>query len=295
MIFRKKTQVEDRKKQSLKKTYKGENLHDADFRGTDLRGINFEGTILSNADFSGCRTGLKPSSASLIFIVSLAISLLSGYIAMLTGSMIRLMIASEDSTVVTTGYITFWLMISFLFLTAWKGGKVTLISLPVSIAVMLMLGLIARLTETGTGRGAVLGSLALVLFLVMVLVGTISRAAAGTMSSTVIFLLVAMSGPMFGKFVFGGQIGTVILAVSCAIISKRALSDTDRFPLLKNVALKTGAYFGTSFVNADLSGANFSESLIKNTNFKGAKLINVNWENSKKEYILEDSQQFIPD
>ncbi|MCX6161087.1 MAG: pentapeptide repeat-containing protein [Ignavibacteriae bacterium] len=42
--------------------------------------------------------------------------------------------------------------------------------------------------------------------------------------------------------------------------------------------------------SADLTNANFYNSVIKNTDFTGAKLERVNWENSKKLNILEDSK-----
>jgi hypothetical protein len=269
------------------KSYKGQTLPDADFSGADLRGTDFTEAVITNANFSKCKTGLKTSSAVLIFILALIISMLSGYIAMLTGDTVQTMIKSSDPKIVTSGYIVTGLMVIFVLLAIWKGGKNTLVSVIVTIAAVLLTGLISYISGIGTGIGSLYASLALVLFVAMIIVGTIARASAGTLSSNIIFLIVAVGGGMFGKNL-GGGLGTVILAVACAVISKSVLSGKGDFPLIKKIALTVGSYFGTSFKNADLTGADFSESEIKNTNFSGAKLSDVNWENSKKKFNLDD-------
>ncbi len=283
----------EKTKKQIMKHYNGENLNAADFSGADLRGVNFEGAVLTNANFSNCRTGLKTSSSVILFVVSLAVSLLSGYMAMLSIATIRDMVETSNSTLVISGYVTLGLMIAFLLIMLLKGGKITLISIVIIIPLILITGLIAYLTGTGTGEASVQSSLALVFFTVMVIVGIIARASAGTLSSNIIFIAVAMSGPLFGKFALGAGIGTTVLAVACAVISKQALSGSDKFIWLRNAALKAGTFFGTSFVNADLTGADFSGAVIKNTNFTGATLSAVNWENSKREYNIEDAQDTL--
>jgi hypothetical protein len=259
------------------------------FSGADLRGRDFTGADLANADFSKCKTGLKTSSAVLIFIFSLLLSLLSGYISMLTGKTIQIMIKSTDANVVTSGYIIAGLMLLFILLSIWKGGKNTFLYVIITIIASLLIGLIFWLTGAGTGMGSLYSSLALILFILMIFAGVISRAAAGTMSSTIIYLIVAIGGSVFSKSL-GGGLGTMVLAISCAIISKRILAGKSEFPLIRKVALTIGSYFGTSFKNADLTGANFSDSTINNTNFTGAKLSGVNWENSVKKFNLEDAE-----
>ena len=56
----------------------------------------------------------------------------------------------------------------------------------------------------------------------MFIVGTLSRATAGTLATNVLFIVVAMSGAMFGRSM-GGGIGTVLIALACAAVSKQAL------------------------------------------------------------------------
>jgi hypothetical protein len=270
------------------KSYKDEILCGSDFRGADIRGADFSGANLSDSDFSGCRSGLTIFSAVILLTLSLIISILSGYIAVLTGESLRFMMYSADYKLVVTGYFTLALFFAFLLLSMWRGERVMFFLLPFTISFIHIIGLIARFTGIGTGEGALQSSLSLIFLLMMVLVGTISRAVAGTTSSIVLFIIVAVSGPMFGQFVAGGGFESIVLAIACAIMSKQVLSEKSKFPVLKKISLIAGTHFGTSFANADLSGANFSGSDIKNTNFKGANLDRVNWENSKKEFVLED-------
>lgn len=268
------------------KSFKAQNLVNADFSGTDLRSTDFTGAVLTNANFSNSRTGLKTSSAVLVFIISLAVSLLSGYFAMLSGATIQLMIKSTESNIVTAGYITTGLMLLlFSLFTIGKVGANIITYVAITIILVLLTGLIFKLSGLGTGMGSIYASIALVLFVVMIAVGTISRAVAGTLSSSIIFFVVAIGGSIFGKSV-GGGIGTVILAISCAAISKRILAGKGNFPVMKKIAMTTGTYFGTSFKNADLTDANFSSSNINNTDFTGAKLSGVKWENSTRKFSL---------
>jgi hypothetical protein len=283
--------MENSEKNYRGQSFTGQNLANKDFSGADLRGADFTGAMIASANFSNCRSGLKPFSAVLVFIVALALSLLSGYVAMLAGATFQNLIKSSDPNEVLAGYILAGLTLIFMLMTIWKGGKLTLLAMTLSMIVILLLGYLFLLTGLGTGLGALYCALGLILFTVMLTIGTIARATAGTLSSNIIFLIVAISGGFFGKSL-GGGIGTVVLAIACAIISKRALSNKKKFPWLIKVAFTVGSHFGTSFKNADLTGANFSGSKISNTNFIGAKLSNVNWENSIMKFNLGNSHKF---
>jgi hypothetical protein len=177
----------------------------------------------------------------------------------------------------------------FAGIASWKGLFKTIKKvLPYMIAIPVLLGLFMVVTKISSGRGSLYGLIALLLMVIMFVVGTISRATAGTLASGILFIIVAIGGGIFGRTV-GGGIGTVIMAISCAYISKHALKADNPDSMLRRIALTTGTWFGTSFKNADLSLANFRDSIIKNTNFSKANLSGVNWTNAKKEFILEDN------
>lgn len=268
--------------------FRGQNLQNVDFTGADLRGADFSFANLAGAHFSKSKPGLRTSSKVLIFVFSLLVSLLSGYIAMLAGTTVQKLIYSTDWRLQVAGFLT---MLFFLIFTAsalFKGlDKAISKVLVVIIAVTIVLGLFMYFTGIGTGMGAVYGGIALLLMALMFVVGTIARATIGTMGSNVLFLIVALAGGLFGRSL-GGGIGTVVMALACAVISKRALKEqTDS--LLKKIALSISSRLGTSFRNADLTNADFSDTVIENTNFSNAKLTGVNWKNTKKLFTLENN------
>jgi len=275
--------VDYSKKNLQKSSFKNENLVRTSFAGSDLRGADFSGADLSGANLSKVKTGITPLNTSLIFIVALVVSLLSGYVAMLAGTTIQNMLNSVDSKVRTAGIVSIILVVVFIAYYYWKGGRTVIRNFLIpAILISVVLGVVSYLADLGTGRGMLFLVLALLLVIVMVTIGTVARALAGVLSSTFLFILVAVGGSMFGTTV-GGGIGTVIMAISCALISKRALGGADGFESLRKIASFITGKWGTSFRNANLANADFSSSKIHNADFTNADLSSVNWGSSKKQ------------
>ena len=269
------------------RSFRRANLRQADFTGADLRGADFSYANLSGAKFSKAKTGIRKISQAFLFLFSLLLSLFSGYIAMLAGTTVQKLVLSGDWRLQASGYILIGFFLIFTAVALWKGLDTAITKvLLVLMGITAVLGLIMYLTGYGTGEGAFLGLLALVLMATMFVVGTVARTTIGTLGSNILFLFVALGGGMFGRSV-GGGVGTIVMAIACALISKRALkekSDT----MLRKISLTISTYFGTSFKQANLTGADFSEAEIKNTSFAGASLKGVNWRDAKKQFTLED-------
>jgi len=270
--------------------FEGKDLHGVDFTGADLRGADFAFANLTNVQFINAQFGLRVTSKIMLFIFALLASLLSGYIAMLAGTTVQKLIKSPDWRLEISGYITVLFFLIFTGMALWKGLDKAIVKVLVTLIVITaILGGIMIMSGIGTGVGALYGAFTLLLMALMFVVGTIARAAIGTLGSTILFLVVALGGGMFGKSM-GGGIGTVMMALACAFISKRALK-AQADSALRKIALTISTRFGTSFKNADLSGADFSNAKIKNTDFRNAVLVAVNWNNAKKEFTLENPDQ----
>jgi hypothetical protein len=169
----------------------------------------------------------------------------------------------------------------FIVFSYWKGVGNTIYHLLVPVTVLaLVMGAIANFSGLGSGLGAIYLTAALILVSVMFIIGTIARASAGTLSN-ILFVIVAVFGASFGRSL-GGGIGTVILAISCALISKRALAGAAGFESLRKIAFFFTRKFGTSFRHANLVNANFAGSTLHNSDFSNAELTAVNWGNSEK-------------
>lgn len=271
------------------RSFRGADLKYTNFSGADLRGADFTGANLMAADFSNSITGMKISTRILIFLGALVISLFSGYIAMLVGTTVQGMAKSVDKNEQIAAYITSGFIIIFAAFASWKGlFKALRWMLPFLIAIPVVLGLFMVIAGFGSGKGAFLGIYAMMMMACMFVVGTISRATAGTLASGILFIIVAVGGGIFGRTV-GGGIGTVVMALTCAYISKHALKTENPGSLLRKIALTMGTYFGTSFRGANLTQANFSEAVIQNTDFSKADLSGVNWSKVKKLYTLGEN------
>ena len=265
-----------------KASFKNEDLSFTSFQGSDLRGTDFSGANLAGANFTGVKTGIIPANTVLIFLAALLVSLLSGYVAMLAGKTVQQMLASGDGRVKAAGITTLALIVLFIAFSWWRGvgSAIQKLILPVCL-VALVIGLVGYWTGVGTGMGMLYLVLTCFLVAVMFIVGTVARAAAGTLSSTVIFVIVALGGGMFGKSL-GGGIGTVIMAISCALISKKALSGASGFEGLRKIASFITTKWGTSFRNSKLVDASFLQAKLQNVDFTNADVSSVNWGDSKK-------------
>lgn len=267
-------------------SFKNADLSNAHFSGTDLRGTDFSGSNLTGADFNNVKTGITPENIVIIFFVTLVISALSGYIAMLAGQTVQLMLASEDSKIQTAGMVSTAVTLFFIIYSYLKGigHAIRQLLIPTCI-VALIIGFTAYVSGYGSGMGMVYLVLSNLLVAVMFIIGTVARATAGTLSN-VLFIVVALAGGLFAKSV-GGGVGTAIMAVSCALVSKRALSGAKGFESLRKVALYITKKFGTSFRHSNLAGANFSHSKIRNADFTDADVSSVSWGDSKKYNCIE--------
>jgi hypothetical protein len=265
-----------------KVSFKNHDLANAAFVNSDLRGTDFSGANLTGADFTNVRTGITPVNTALLFCAALIISLISGYMSMLAGQTIHKMIDSDESNTKYAGIIALILTLVFILYFYLKGGSIAIrnLILPVTL-IALIVGAVSYLSGVGTGKGMLYLVVANILVVVMFVIGTAARAAAGTLSSTLIFIAVALAGGMFGKSV-GGGIGSLIMAVSCALISKKALKGVKGFETLQKVAGYITSKFGTSFRSAQLSNAIFSGSKIRNADFSNADLSLVYWGDAKK-------------
>jgi uncharacterized protein YjbI with pentapeptide repeats len=267
-------------------TFVNVDLSYALFSNSDLRGADFTGSDLTGADFSRVKTGITPANIIRIFLSALLTSALSGYVAMLTGRTVQIMLVSHDNKIRTAGILTCIIMFLFIAFSIWKGVGKAILALVLPVCLLASaIGAIAFFSGLGTGMGMLYLVCSLFLIVLMFIVGTIARAAAGSLSTDLIFMIVAMGGGMFGKSL-GGGLGTMVMAISCAIISKKALRGAKGFEGLRKIASYITMHYGTSFRKSNLVEANFVASKIKNADFSFADVSMVNWRESQKTNCL---------
>jgi uncharacterized protein YjbI with pentapeptide repeats len=273
-------------------SFRGEDLSSASLSDSDLRGANFSNTDLTGADLSKARTGITRTHALLIFLVALVISAASGYVAMLAGRTIQGFFASKEANLRAAGYTSVSVLFLFIGLSWWKGVGHAIRNLIIpATAISLFIAIVARISGLGTGKGMLFLVLFYMLLALMFIVGTVARTAAGSLSN-VLFIIVALVGGIFGKSV-GGDIAAFIMAMSCAMISKRALSGAKGFDSLRKVASYITRKYGTSFRNSKLSQTNFSHSKIRNCDFSNCDISTVDWNEATLTNCLVNENELL--
>jgi hypothetical protein len=193
------------------------------------------------------------------------------------------MLLSDQERIRMAGMVSMGLILFFIVYSYLKGVGNAIRNLIIPVVIIAaLIGISNYVLGTGTRYAMLYLVLSLVLTAVMFIVGVAARAAAGTLSSTILFLIVAMGGAWFGKNLGGGA-GTVLMALSCALISKRGLSGAKGFGALRKVASYITRKFGTSFRHAKLSDTDFSHSKkVINCDFSHTDLSAANWGKSKR-------------
>src|SRR4051812_15243486 len=102
-------------------SFRNADLSNANFSGSDLRGADFTGSNLSGADLMNTKIGITPVRTTIIFIMAIIVSALSGYLAMLAGQTTQLMLASEDKNVRASGILSVVVTLIFILYYFWKG------------------------------------------------------------------------------------------------------------------------------------------------------------------------------
>jgi hypothetical protein len=275
--------VDYSKKNLQNASFANEKLVNTSFMESDLRGADFSNADLTGADLTRVKTGITPVNTAIIFMIAIVISMASSYGAMLAGTTVQTLIKSEDMKIKASGFASMFVILGFIFYYYLKGGLLVIkhLLLPI-ISLAILGGIIAYYSGIGTGKGMFFLAGTLLMVVIMVVIGTLARALAGMLSYTIIFILVASAGSIFGASI-GGGISATILALSCVLISKRALSGTKGFGGIRKIATIITVKWGTSFRNANLTNADFRGAIIYNADFTDADLSLVNWGDAKKE------------
>jgi hypothetical protein len=237
---------------------------------------------LTGANLTNVKTGITPRNNVLIFFGAAVVSMFSGFVAVRAGNTIHGMLTSGDEKIRISGIATLIVILLFIVYYYLRGGRTVIkhILIPVFI-LSALIGTIGYFSGSGSGRGMLFLMLSLLQVIVMVIIGTIARSFAGVLSSSTLFILVGAAGSIFGGQI-GGDVGAAVMAISCAILSKRALSSAKGFEIMKSLAYRVTKKFGTSFRNANLTGVNFTGSVIHNADFTNANLSSVNWGDSQR-------------
>lgn len=259
------------------RSFAGAALDGADFTGVDLRGVDFTSASLRSASFRNARLGVPPHVGVIILGAALALAIGAG---VAIGFSLRDTISQLSSDAwdeIAGGGTVVLLLVILVALIAWRGLDVAIRWVAVAYVALFGLNILANLIWDQVEWGAAGRATLLVIFLVLAVAsGLLGRVIGGVFGSWAIAVVAVLGGFASGRA--DGGIGGIVVALCLVYISKRALRGDDRDRTLLDLAHGLVRRWGTRFVNADLTGADFTGAKASQCNLTGATVHDVRWD-----------------
>jgi uncharacterized protein YjbI with pentapeptide repeats len=286
------------------RNFKGQNLTGAKFVGADIRGANFTNAILREADFTRAKAGLQRRWTIFIVTISLFLSAISGLMSGCASFWVAIFFEPNirEKYTIIPGMVVLIVLAIFFMATIRQGiGAVVGAGAVAGTSAVAAGGAAAGAAAsaaTGTATGAAAGAAA------SAATGAVAVAVAGaTAAAAAVAVATAVAGAVAGAgavAVAGATAAAAAVAVATAAavavavavaaaaaalgayIAWRALAGDEKQALIRTIAITFAATGGTSFHNADLTDANFTEATLKSTDFRTANLTRTCFRNTEK-------------
>ena len=268
----------DHRNENLRrKSFAAQSLPAANFEGADLRGADFTMADLSNASFRNTRFGVPPSVGAAILAAAIALSLAFGVVAGFAIDAVRERLYGEGWERTSSAAGILIILVVFVVVLFWKGLDTAITTYLWTFAVVLGASLVVRLIWGQVDIAVAARGIGLALVLALaVLSGIVARVIGGALGAWAIALVAIIGGLAAGQA--NGGLATLVISVSMVLISKRALRGDPRDRTVREFAHRLIDRWGTQFVRADLTGADFSGTDATHCDVTGATLDGVQWE-----------------
>ena len=279
-------------------SFQGQNLSGADFGYADIQGTNFKGATLREVKFRGAKAGLPKAWVVILSGTAWLFSVLLGLALVLVGYFVLLFFNMSTPEDANTGWAALALMLVLVFMGGRRGierGWGAFIDTIEIALVGIVIGVISGLANVVTllGTLAIAGVLAgfggAILFASAVAFGVIFAVTQGVawVMSLAKVLVVGVIASAIAGYISGGASA---VAIACSVlvtfwfdfIGWRAIQGDKKYGLIHNLAVNLAATGGTSFRQADLTDANFTNAHLKGTDFRQAKLARTRWRGTKQ-------------
>ena len=303
------------------KSFKGQDLTGVDFSYSDIRGANFTGAILRGANFSHAKGGLQRRWFLILVIFSLFLSLLSGSIAAVGGSLVGFVLTDQSQQNLYVGVISLIVLAMFFLLAIRKGvvaasGFLAIAVAWVTVAAVAWAGIVAVAWAGFAPDTGAMGLAQLVAVIVTGAVGVVvaatgavivsgAAALAGAVAGVLaVTMTVAIAGCVAGVIaVAASTVGLVAGAVAASVgisvvvlasyVGCSALAGDKKQKFIRNVIVNIAAKYGTSFRGANLTDADFTQTKIKNTNLTKANLTRTCWSQVQKLHLAAFENTYL--
>jgi hypothetical protein len=258
-------------------SFRGRSLEGADFAGQDLRGADFTGADLRSANFRDAQFGVRPHVGVVFLGLALLASLCAGMAIGLVIEQTRERLSADQWDELAEGGSMGLILVLLVGLTFWRGIDFAMRVVIVVYVAVLAVNIVANLLWDEVEWLVALRATALIIFLALAItVGMLGRVIGGVFGAWSIALVAILGGLASGQT--GGGAGGIVVAVSLVLISKRALRGDPRDRTLRRIAHQLVGRWGTRFVDADLTGADFTGTDASECGVRGATVDGVTWD-----------------
>jgi uncharacterized protein YjbI with pentapeptide repeats len=268
------------------RSFKGQNLEGANFSYADIRGVGFSSANLRGANFTGAKAGLKSYGIFIFSILLLLIAGLSGFTAGIAITFATDFFLSLKPRIFTV-FLASFLFICFVrtVLNVTYGSVAVNIQLVAAVAIVLAVVAVgapaAAVDEPEAKIGAIVvsGVMSMLFVLAVALNSSVTgnEAFATTLIGDGLLRTLVKGGAWFGGIV-GGLVGAAL----GSYVGRLALNGDKRFRWIWKITIAFASTEGTSFRDADLTNANFTQAVLKSSDLRNAILTHTCWYQAKK-------------
>lgn len=249
----------------------------ADFSGKDVRGADFSGANLRSTNFRKAKVGVAPRTGLAILGLSLLVALAAGVAIGWGVNEIRKRFNADEWDQVAEGSALGLTILVLLGLIIWKGFDVAIKFVGIFYAVVVAINVAANLIWEDFEWLVLVRATALIVFVILAIIaGMLGRVVGGVFGVWSVVIVAMLGGLATGQS--EGGITGVIVAISLALISKRAVRGDPRDRSLRRMGHVFVRRWGTQFVGADLTGADFTGTDASRCDARGATVDGVTWD-----------------
>lgn len=272
-------------------SFRGKDLRGADFSKSDIRGTDFTGALLQEANFSHAKGGLQHHHVLILAATLVSLAVIVGVAAGFVDMVAELKFHSSRFVDLIPKWLTLGVLVSFAIVSIRNGLAA---SFTMFILAFVLAGVIAYLSSDAViAAGAIAIAITLASFVgvaTVILVVLSATAALAVNPALAIGVIIAFGIPFLAVSVpiSGGSavgLGVVVIVMSISITWRALRGDQKHAPIVR-VASFLAYRWGTSFRRADLTKANFTYAILRNTDFDDANLTHIRWEEGGKSTIV---------
>ncbi|HAX90058.1 MAG TPA: low-complexity protein [Cyanobacteria bacterium UBA11370] len=278
------------------RSFKGRtDLMGANFSYADIRGADFTNAILTGANFSYAQAGVQSYWATVLLIISLGLSTLSGFVSAFAGAYTGSALISQDKHEVLAGGFILITLVLFFTITIRQGLLKALGVGVVAVGLTAIAAVVAgeptlAVTIITVGLAVVAAAIAMAVTAAVTTAGALAAAGAVTIVAAGAGVVAAAGAvvAITGEATAAAAVATIAVVVAMAVaglsayVSWQALAGNKKYGLIRLISVTLASMGGTSFRKADLTDADFTQAMLKSTDFREANLRRTCWFQGKK-------------